>query len=121
MISILKKKGMAVAALMGIPLLAILVFNSCSEPELYQGLYIQGFEKTSFRMCGSDESWWVIPDNELANAYQSLGVAPYTEVYVELKGERSNKGSYGHLGAYPYQLTVRELVKIDTIAPFPCR
>ena len=108
--------GLVLLLTVGSPLL----FQACSEPDSYVGIYVQGFEENSFRLCGSSQWWWVIPNDELTNAYENLGVAPYTKVYVEVKGRRSPKGKYGHLGGYDYQLTVKELVKIDTLIPPTC-
>lgn len=82
----------------------------------YAGHYSVGFEVSEFVPCGSDESWWLVGTAELVSQVQGdePGGTPTTPVFVRVRGELSDPGSYGHLGAYDRQLTVTEVVEVGS-------
>jgi hypothetical protein len=49
---------------------------------------------------------------ELQTRYNSLTEFPYEPVYAVLKGERSGRGEYGHLGGYQRGFRVSEVVEV---------
>ena len=83
-------------------------------PIKFCGHYEKRFEVDSFRPCGLDERWWV---NHETDALIRAVTAPHGgvggEAYVELLGEVGERGSYGHLGAYDRELTVRKVIRVE--------
>ena len=75
------------------------------------GFFSWGFEASAFTPCGSDERWWT-GGADLVQRYNALGVEPYEEVYVRLRGKLSGIGKYGHLGTYNRQFDVTEVLEI---------
>jgi hypothetical protein len=64
-----------------------------------------------FQLCGSNEKWWVEGDDtQLRNKMASFGKETTNTAYVEIRGELSPSGSYGHLGVYKHQLTISEVL-----------
>lgn len=45
----------------------------------------------------------------------------YESAYAEIIGVISNKGSYGHLGAYDRELQVNEVVEVRAASEGDCR
>jgi hypothetical protein len=80
-------------------------------PSKFCGHYEKGFEVDSFRPCGLDERWWVNHETDaLIRAVTHPDGSVGGEAYVELQGEVGERGSYGHLGAYERELTVRKVI-----------
>lgn len=90
------------------------------ETEL-RGHYSWGFEVSSFQPCGAEESWWVAADAGLGQRYLEITTRQYDRVYVELRGEVGPEGKFGHLGAYPRELNVREVVEVRAAGANDCR
>lgn len=87
---------------------------------LYEGFYTWGFEANGFQPCGSTETWWVT-EGDLHTRYEALGVGEYEPVYVELAGEVGPAGSYGHMGAHPREIAVKEVLEIRPARDGDCR
>lgn len=92
---------------------------------VYRGIYVTGFEMAGFKACGYDEIWWV----EFDLAEGSPGVGEQAEklehgwdggVYVEWRGEPSQKGSYGHMGSYVREIKVTEVLTVTDQAFADC-
>ena len=82
-----------------------------------------GFEEAAFRPCNSDEQWWITGGDvvgEMQSRYNDLGVAWYEPVYAKLKGDRSRKGQFGHLGAYQREFDVSDIVEIRLLEQGEC-
>lgn len=86
----------------------------------YTGLYASGFEVEGFVPCGTEESWWVAGGEELRERYREVATRPYEAVYVVVRGEVGPEGRYGHLGAYPREIEVSDLVEIRPARPGEC-
>lgn len=104
----------------------LLLLTGCASaagqrPQEFRGFYEYGFEVESFRLCGSDERWWVVRGDELNRRYRELTDAPYQRVYAEIRGQAGPAGRYGHMAAYTRQLTVVEVLEVRRTAPDPCR
>ncbi|HEV2129662.1 MAG TPA: hypothetical protein VGR27_01080 [Longimicrobiaceae bacterium] len=104
----------------------LLLLTGCASvtsgrPELFRGFYEHGFEVESFRLCGSQERWWVVRGYELNRRYRELTQAQYERVYAEVRGYAGPAGRYGHLGAYARELTVVEVLEVRRTPPDPCR
>ncbi|MBA2245852.1 MAG: hypothetical protein H0W11_12915 [Gemmatimonadetes bacterium] len=108
------------------PLLLLLILTGCASaaggrPELFRGFYEHGFEVESFRLCESDERWWIVRADGLNRRYRELTGAQYERVYAEIRGHAGPAGRYGHLGAYTRELTVVEVLDVRRTPADPCR
>lgn len=93
-------------------MLAVFQFGcNGDDGEYYVGFYSWGFEVSSFSPCGSEEKWWT-NGSDLVERYIMLDVDEYEEVFVRLKGTRSELGEYGHLGEYDREFEVTEVLEI---------
>ncbi len=100
------------------------LFGEDTEPGVFEGFYTLGFEDSAFEPCARDERWWVAPVNEetaLNERYLAVYDQGRVRVFVRLRGERSRKGSYGHLGHYERQLTVSQVLDVRAARPGDCR
>lgn len=83
------------------------------DSEEYQGIYERGFEADAFHPCGTGEAWWVTGGEDLHARYAEVTERDYQPVYVVVRGELSEPGSWGHLGGYDRQIDVEELIAMD--------
>jgi hypothetical protein len=79
---------------------------------IYRGRYIKQFEVSSFQPCGSSEKWWVTGRVEPLIARLTLGGFVGGVAYVELRGRVSSRGQHGHLGGYPREFTVEQVLLV---------
>ncbi len=70
----------------------------------FAGVYELGFERHTFRPCGSRETWWV----GIAPAELQRGLG--TREFVRVRGTVGERGGYGHLARYPRQILITEVV-----------
>ena len=70
----------------------------------FEGVYELGFERHTFRPCGSRETWWV----GIAPAELQRGLG--TRAFVRVRGTVGRRGGYGHLARYPRQIIITEVV-----------
>jgi hypothetical protein len=112
--------GLAVAA----GLLSLLLAACASTSDAQRGHFSYGFETVSFQPCNSDEQWWVTGDagamQALVDQYEEVAQAQYEAVYVELQGDVSAAGAYGHLGAYQREFAVSEVVEVRGASDEDC-
>ncbi|MDX1429301.1 MAG: hypothetical protein R3282_03390, partial [Rhodothermales bacterium] len=82
-----------------------------------------GFEDSSFLPCSTSEAWWLSWTSEidLWEEYQRLATGPHEGLFAIVRGDRSEKGRFGHLGGYDRVFTVTELVLIRKAEPGDCR
>jgi len=109
-------------------LLATLLGAACgAPPDVFAGRFESGFETSAFHPCGSEEQWWVTADS---GAWARLHAPPartdsggYLEAvaFVRLRGRRSPRGEYGHVGAYDRELRVTEVLEVRPPAEAECR
>ena len=83
------------------------------------GHMVIGFEIASFVPCGQEatgEEYWLSADPGVAlyDAYHAATGDDYVEAYVHVLGRLSPPGEYSHLSAYTRELTVTEIVEINT-------
>ena len=86
-----------------------------AAPREIAGVYELGFERQTFRPCGSGETWWV--GTAPASLQRGLG----TRAYVRVKGTVGPRGAFGHLGKYPRQIVIREVISATRGAECPSR
>lgn len=78
------------------------------EPQQYAGYYTAAWEKQAFQPCGQREEWWTWNTHHIT---RTPAGAP-GRYFVVLKGEVSARGQYGHLGMYPRQILVTEVLEV---------
>jgi len=109
------------AFLFGLMGLAVLAGGCASasaqqeEPARYRGLYVFGFETSTFVPDGADRGWWVEATPEARHALHAAALPrpqPHDAIFVraEVEGELSPPGQYGHLGAYERTLTITRVI-----------
>jgi hypothetical protein len=91
-----------VRLLQAVGLVGILVgwASACDNEVETAGLLTFGFETSSFVPCGHQDAWWVVGSDELVQRYAALQIPPGQSAYARLRGDRSDRGQYGHLGTY---------------------
>lgn len=81
--------------------------------QVHRGLAVWGHEVREFRPCGSDAALWVVDETrELWQRYREIASdsEPYTEVYVELRGEMGPPPFDGFGAEYPGMIRVTEVL-----------
>ncbi len=86
---------------------------------VYEGVYVDGFEVSAFIACGSKERWWTKgnlgevtqyekqhPDNATPAGWSAA------RLFVRLDATPSATGNFGHLGSYPRELQVHEVIEV---------
>ena len=94
-----------------------------SSDDSWQGSVAIGFEVESFQPCSQDVQWWLTGAEafvELHTKYRDLGVKQYAPVYAKIKGRRSVKGKYGHLGLYEREFYVEEVIEFRPLTDGEC-
>jgi hypothetical protein len=94
--------------------------SSCDSEVETEGFLLFAFEASSFLPCGDEEAWWVVATDELMRRYAALELPSGHSAYARLRGERSDRGHYGHLGAYRYEFEVTETVSLRQAQPTDC-
>jgi hypothetical protein len=128
---------------MGRPIIAILVFLLLAGAAAYwaanrprsnvevHGIYLVAFERSDFypdtdRCPPTGKRWWLAPESspELAadltaiprTATDSDG---YLAVYIDVIGDVSGHGGYGHLGQYGHEVRPTKVVDVRKVAGCP--
>ena len=95
--------------------------SGCDNEVETAGLLTLDLEANAFLPCGHEEAWWVLAPDELMQRYAALEVPPGQSVYARLRGERSERGRYGHLDSYRYEFEVTEVVALRRTQTADCR
>ena len=107
-------------------LLIVLMAAGCSAskaPERTQdhaGYYRSGFEASSFHPDGLKERWWLTGSVSChgLNVGPNVGGFPSDDwVYLSVRGTASEKGHYGHMGAYDREFTVQQVLSCRSLRP----
>ncbi len=105
---------MRAAKAAAVAILFVVLSGCAGRSELRQGHILLGFETSVFQPCGDAEQWWLSGDTdvmrEISAAYEALGPTTPARLYAEVRGVLSREGSYGHLGGYPREFHVTEVV-----------
>jgi hypothetical protein len=78
--------------------------------EEFRGLYIVGDERSAFEPCGKTEAWWIDFSPEARETLREYKVSGWGHWPMRVRGTLSPKGRYGHLGMYPRQLNVEQVI-----------
>lgn len=94
----------------------ILSLAACATPQSerrYTGVYSEGLETMTFQAEGRDEHWVVA-----GNYYALQTAAPPRanpqdgfNVCATITGRLSERGRYGHLGMFPREITITEVIE----------
>jgi hypothetical protein len=89
----------------------------------FRGIYVWGWESSSFRGCRAREYWWLTGElRPISEALFPGGPRPVEgAAYVHVRGTRSPHGEYGHLGSYPYELVVDDVLDVSADTAGKCR
>jgi hypothetical protein len=85
-----------------------------------RGVYYHAWEIQSFRVCGAREVWWVANAADLPPRAESAGLNPDGPLLVEVRASISGRGRFGHLGAYPRQIGIQEVVRVEAARGDSC-
>jgi hypothetical protein len=85
------------------------------EAEVFSGYYAYGFEESLFAPIGKNERWWLLKAPPCVKAVASPSNSTPI-LYLEVKGNLSPKGAYGHLGQYSRELDPKEFLVCRTLA-----
>ncbi len=91
------------------------------------GIYANAFEASILYPCSEPGTeWWLTPNAEFAEQYDSLprmgdevSFMPGPYAFVQVDGELTETGEYGHFGAYEREFTVTEVFEIQWVAGEP--
>jgi hypothetical protein len=95
-----------------------------TEPQKWCGVAGVGFEESSFRVCDSNERWWV-ESGPIAGAGCGSGKIAACYRYACVTGTVSPTREppypgYGHLGSYARELTVTEVLEVRELKAGEC-
>jgi len=91
------------------------------------GIYASAFETSILYPCSEPESqWWLTPNAEFAEQYDSLprmgdevSFMPGPYAFVQVDGELTETGEFGHLSVYELEFTVTEVFEMQRVAGDP--
>jgi hypothetical protein len=81
----------------------------------FSGMVTFGFEQSEFAPCDSDENWWVgagAAAGTLSARYFELQEPGQTPVFARVEGGITERGTYGHVGAYEREIRVDALLDV---------
>ena len=82
------------------------------QTEEFRGTYFVGDESNGFAPCGKSESWWVNFSDSARETLRSKKITGWGHWPMRVRGTLSPPGHYGHLGGYPRQLHVEQVIAI---------
>lgn len=128
-----------------LPFLVLCIAVGCGDDsqrnKTFVGHYESGFENSSFRACGESDFWWVegkldkiaefiddpanFPSNTSSPASPTTPTGTddysYKRVFTKLRGDLSEEGRYGHLGAASRLLNVKEVYWVRMQSDSDCK
>lgn len=111
-----------------ISLLATGCSNSVTEPNVWRGVYSEGFEVSAFTPCGDRTDFWLYSahpqimkdvEQEIEKIRTERGYL-YPEVYIEFEGKNEGKADDGFAESYDSVLLVDKLLVFKTEIPYSC-
>jgi len=103
-----------------------LVDGSVSEPDVYEGIYAQGFEDSPFEPCGRSERWLLAVGDSAAMQHFRERVFEVLRqgnnpMYARLRGTLSPKGPFpGIFITYDRKLELTEVLEVRAIQEGDC-
>ena len=78
--------------------------------EEFRGTYFVGDESNGFAPCGKKESWWVSFSPAATQTLRDNKISGWGHWPMRVRGTLSPQGHYGHMGGYPHQLYVEQVI-----------
>jgi hypothetical protein len=94
------------------------LLGSDGDSGTFEGFVSWGFEVSAFSPCDREETWWVDggeAEAELFERYFEIIEQASGEpagVYARVRGEVTERGEYGHLGAYEREVDIEEVLEV---------
>ena len=95
------------------------------------GRYEYGWEKSSFRPCGSRDHWWVVPQDSVVAQQLRVTTKAAREgrqstpdqglLFARFRGDTSGIGKYGHLARYRREFRLSEVIEFRDSIPTECK
>lgn len=100
--------------------------TSASAPRgdvaLVTGHYRISWEEQSFTPCEGRERWWVSDPGPMMKRYRELVPdRSWGTVYATVRVELTDRGMFGHMGAYPRAAAIREVTEARAPREDDCR
>lgn len=106
--------------LLGLAALALTACASTSAgPRRYAGNWEFHFETSAFVSDAGDGPYWLVGDGDnwpLLTAPFTQAGSPWGQAHIVFEGELSQKGQYGHLGAYKRELRVTRVIESTLVS-----
>ena len=105
------------------PIAGLTLVDFGYTPAIREGFVFLGFERSEFLPCGETAAWWLPFRKDLNDRYAALapGKTP-VKVFARLQGFSSPEGRpYGHLGGYPREFVVTEVIELRLARDDDCR
>lgn len=107
------------ASLFGLALAACAT-PSASSPQRFSGEWAWHFETSAFTTDNGAGPYWLAADGdvwpELTAPFTESGAGPWGRAHVVVEGVLSQRGEYGHLGAYTRELRVTRVISARLIS-----
>lgn len=119
----------AVALSLALPACALIDNNDGDdlEPDVYEGVYAQGFEDSTFEPCGREEVWLITAGNDAAmqdfadRVVAVLNTEGGNPMYARLRGTTSAKGTVpGIFITYDRTLALTEVLDVKPLSEQSC-
>jgi len=80
------------------------------QTEEFRGTYVVGDERNAFEPCGINGSWWISFSPAARETLTANKISGWGRWPMRVRGTLSPEGQYGHLGMYPRQLNVEQVI-----------
>jgi hypothetical protein len=80
------------------------------QTEEYRGVFHVGDERNAFEPCGKNESWWIDFSDPARETLRANKITGWGRWPMRVRGTLSPPGHYGHLGMYPQQLHLEQVI-----------
>jgi len=81
-----------------------------AKTEEFRGTFVVGDERNAFEPCGKTESWWIDFSDAARETMRANKITGWGRWPMRVRGTLAPPGHYGHLGMYPRQLHVHEVI-----------
>ncbi len=95
---------------------------------VYEGEYLDGFEVSAFIRCGSNERWWTSGNLAVVTRFEENyperaipGGRGNARLFLRVLATPSATGNHGHLGQYPRQLDVHDVLEVREYSEHDCQ
>jgi hypothetical protein len=90
------------------------------EVEEIAGHFTWGWELNDLSPCDIAETWWVEGPESFFVEYGRVASSGEITVFVRVRGEKSERGAWGHLGASDRRFRVTELIEMRPASDQDC-